>query len=191
MKEKLELGLDEVVILKNESVAYGGSISSYTNTLILTNKRIIYIKKGLFGRDKEIKYYPLTNIKIYKEKAQAIIGKTKDSKHTLDIFFISSMESFGFEFKKDIITWIKKINELTTGKMIETDEIEGANTVIPGIAEFARTVKATVDIYKDAFGIKKKDEYVSCSCKKCGATNSGIKGKSAKCPYCGNYVTFE
>lgn len=191
MNEKIDLAVDEVVILKNERVWHGGVMSNYTNTLILTNKRIIYIKKGIFGKNKEVVSYLLANIKIYNEKAQAIIGKNKNGGHTLDLFFISAEESFGFEFKKDIITWIKKINELTTGKVLKTEEIEGANTVIPGLEEIANSVKATVDICKDAFGIKKKPIYVSCACKKCGATSSGIKGESNKCPYCGNYITFE
>ena len=191
MKEKIEFEADEVVILKNERVSYDRSIPSYKDTLILTNKNIIFVKKGFLGGNKEVKRYPLSTIKIYNERPHAIIGKLKDGRNTLDISFISNNESFGFEFKKDIINWIKKINELTTGKVIRTEEIEGANTVIPELEEIAHSVKATVDMCKDAFGFKKKEIYVSCSCKKCGATSSGIKGGSAKCPYCGNYITFE
>lgn len=191
MKERIDLAADEVVLLKNNKVLHGGVMSNYTNTLMLTNKRIIFIKKGILGKTKEILSYPLANLKVYNDRAQAMIGKDKNNRNTLDLFFISNEESFGFEFKKDIIVWIKKINEVTTGKVLKTEEIEGANTIIPGLEEIASSVKATVDICKDAFGLKKKEVYVSCSCKKCGATSSGIKGESAKCPYCGNYITFE
>ena len=188
MSCELKLEYDEGVILKKDKVLHGGTMASYKDTLILTNKRIIYIKKGIFGGNKEIKYYPLSDVKIYNERAQVIIGKTENNRYTLDIFFNNGNESFGFELKKDIVIWIKKINELTTGKILENEEIDGAS-FIPNVEEIAKSVKNTIDICKDTFGLNNKKEY-SCFCKSCGASNKGIKGETIKCRYCGNYITI-
>ena len=188
MSCELKLEYDEGVILKKDNIQHGSKISSYKDTLILTNKRLIYIKKGIFGGNKEIKYYPLSSIKIYKERAQAIISKTENGKYTLDIFFNTGSESFGFEWKKDIVIWIKKINELTTGIILNNEDIDGAS-FIPNVEEIAKSVKNTIDICKDTFGFNAKKEY-SCFCKSCGASNKGIKGETIKCRYCGNYITI-
>ena len=188
MSCELRLEYDEGVILKKDNVSHGSKISAYKDTLILTNKRIIYIRKGIFGGNKEIKYYLLSNVKIFNDRAQTIIGKTDNGRYTLDIFFNTVSESFGFEQKKDIVIWIKKINELTTGKILENSEIEGAS-FIPNVEEIAKSVKNTIDICKDTFGFNNKKEY-SCFCKSCGASNKGIQGETIKCRYCGNYITI-
>lgn len=191
MKNKINYDSDEVVILKNERVMYSNSMAGYKDTLILTNKRIIYVKKGIFGGDKEIKSYLLSSIKIYKERAQVMLSRTDDFKNKLEIFFISENVIFGFENKKDVILWIKKINELTTGKELSDEEIDDSDPFKDGMKKVAKTLKDTIDIYRDTFGIKKKEEHVSCKCENCGAALFGIKGENIKCTYCGNIVTLK
>ena len=73
MADNLDLDYDEVVIIKEANVAHGGS--SYRDDLILTNKKLICISKGMFGGTKQIYHYPLDQIKVYNGIPQAKLGK--------------------------------------------------------------------------------------------------------------------
>ena len=189
MAKKLDLSFDEAVIIKSDRILHGGAFADFSDDLILTNKRIIYIKKGLFGNTKSVINYPLDSIKVYNNQAQAIVGKIGDGWPALEIYFHDSQETFGFQRKKDILLWVEKINELITGEKTTVPETN-ARLVIPGSEYLAKTIKGTIETYKEAFGMKKRKEYVSCYCKGCGAPVSGVKGESKRCPYCDTFTTF-
>ena len=53
----LNLDYDEIVITKDVSVAHGGVMAIYTDELILTNKKIICLHKGMFGGTKTIFHF--------------------------------------------------------------------------------------------------------------------------------------
>lgn len=186
--EKIELDYDEAILMKSERVSYGGVLSSYTNELILTNKNIVLVKKGMFGMAKGTIKFPIAEIKTFEGQPQVLVGKAKNSTPTLDVYFRSSQESFGFEWKKDAVKWVEKITELMTGKKATINT--NTRLTIPGTEFVARTLKGTLDTYKDAFGLTKKEERVARFCSSCGASLSGIKGETEKCPYCGTFITF-
>ncbi len=190
MAEKFTLESDEVMILKAERVWHGGAFAGWTDDLILTNKRVTIVKKGMFGNVKDIIKYPLSEIKVYNDQAQAMNTKDGRGMPQLEIFFTSGEEKFQFQNARVINDWVMKINELVTGK-VSTKIDNNSRMAIPGSAFIAKTLKGTIDTYKDAFGIKKKVETVSCRCKACGASVSGEKGTTGKCPYCDSFVTFE
>lgn len=195
MSKEIELGVDEVVLIKSERVLHGGTLAGYTDTLILTNKYVIYIKRNIWGKAKETKKFPLASIKMYNGKPQAVLNKAANGFPTLDIYFQTSEETFGFQSKSEVIKWCEKINEAITGEKSSIGDDTNSMFTIPGTEELARTLKATFDTYKEAFGIKTKKEdkpqTASCRCSGCGAPNTGIKGETKKCPYCGNFITFE
>ena len=73
------MDIDEAVILQNNNVACTtNSLPVFKDELVLTNKNIIYVCIGVFGRVKEIKKYPLEQIKLYNNKPQVLILKAKD-----------------------------------------------------------------------------------------------------------------
>ena len=189
MAEKFSLDPDEVMILKAENVWHGGAFAGWTDDLILTNKRITIVRKGMFGNVKEIIKHPLSEIKVYNDQAQAINTKDGRGMPQLEIYFTSGEEKFQFQNPRIINDWVMKINEVVTGKAITPDN--SAKMAIPGSEFLAKTLKSTIDTYKDAFGIKKKVEQVSCRCQACGASVSGEKGTTGKCPYCDSFVSFE
>ena len=53
----------------------------------------------------------------------------------------------------------------------------------------AESVTNTINSLKSSLGIK-STEQVSIRCPSCGATLTGIKGDTVKCPYCGTYTTL-
>lgn len=193
MATTFTLDPDEVLIMKSDRITYGdGLIRSPQNELILTNKDIILIIKGAFNKIKTIRRFPLKEIKIYNDQAQAFVGKDRSNsgRPALDIIFQSSQQSFVFEYnKRDVIKWVEKINELVTGKKITSIE-SNAKFTLPGTEILAKTLKGTVDTYKNVFGIKKKEIHISLNCPGCAAPLSGIKGETSKCPYCQRAVTF-
>lgn len=74
---KYILQTNESLIMKSERVLYGGVLSTYTNELILTNMNIVLIIKGVFGNSKDIRQYPIDQIKIFNGQPQALLTKTK------------------------------------------------------------------------------------------------------------------
>ena len=116
-------------------------------------------------------------------------GKTSTGEPALDIYFLDGQENFGFKNKKDISTWIKKINELLVkDKKDESDE--NKNPVIPGTEFIAKTLKNTIDSCSDIGGFKKKNFKITINCPNCGATVTGTKGESEPCPFCDCYVKY-
>ncbi len=191
MAEKFSLDSDEVIILKQENVWHGGIMAGYTDDLVLTNKALAIVKKGVFGNIKQIIRYPLENIKVYNEQAQAILGKANtNGAPQLEVYFINGQENFVFRSKRDIYVWVEKINELVTGNKTTTID-NNARMAIPGSAFIAKALKGTIDTYKDAFGIKKKIERISNACPTCGASVTGIRGQTIKCPYCDSYIDLQ
>ena len=91
------LDIDEAVILQNNNVACTtNSLPVFKDELVLTNKNIIYVCIGVFGRVKEIKKYPLEQIKMYNNKPQVLILKAKDGNKEMQIFTVNQQMSFRF-----------------------------------------------------------------------------------------------
>lgn len=181
---KVNLQSDECVIRKCNKVRHGGFMASYKDELILTNLNIIYVKKGMFGRIKDVQTLPVNQIKIYEGKAQVLLGKEKNGSPSLEIYFLNEQEVFGFKRKTEVLKWIKSINHLL---------IEDANSAttgqfaIPGTELVAETIKDTITSFKSILWNKTKDEKVSINCTACGASITGYKGKNVKCNYCDTF----
>ncbi|MCQ2413726.1 MAG: zinc ribbon domain-containing protein [Clostridia bacterium] len=113
MADNLNLDYDEIVITKDVSVAHGGVMAIYTDELILTNKKIICLHKGMFGGTKTIYHYPLEQIKVYNGVPQVQKGKLSNGTPCLDVYLISGEEHFNFQSKNKatIDKWIAEINK--------------------------------------------------------------------------------
>lgn len=114
MADNLGLDIDEVVILKEENVAHGGRTAQNTDELILTNKKIILLSKGMFGGVKRIYHYPLNQIKVFNGVPQVKQGNTTMGISSLDVYMFSSDESFTFYLGRAsaIKTWVSEIQKL-------------------------------------------------------------------------------
>ncbi|MHA7175092.1 hypothetical protein ACX80D_00375 [Arthrobacter sp. Sr24] len=139
----LNLGPDEYVVLKSEKVLHGGKISGYTDELILSNKNIILISKGMLGNTKGTEYFPLNTIKNIDGKSQALASGQK-----LDVYFLKGQDSFGFVTKKEAKNWANNISTLLNGPAsFDYDR----DRTIPGVAYVADTLKDSLDTFKGAF----------------------------------------
>ncbi len=188
MAYKLDLAPDEVVILESTGISHGGALAGYTDDLILTNHSLIHLKKGLFGSVKATTRYPLSDIKVFNEQAQAKLGKQQNGSPQLEVFFVNGVETFGFQFKKDVVKFVESINKIITGRDFKIDT---GRLAIPGTELIAKTLKGTFDTAKEAFGIKSKEDVkIGIKCPSCGGPVDGYKGETKKCPYCSNFISF-
>lgn len=179
---------DEVVLLKEVGVAHGGLRSVYTDELILTNLNLVLVRKGMFGISKGVQTFPLSQIKVHNQQAQAVLGKAATGLDSLDVYFLNGHEQFKFQTggKRKILVWVAKINEAVTGQS-GAQLAGGASMAIPGADMVAGVLKDTFDVFKGTFGAKSAaPTAASGKCRACGAPMTGFQGQTATCEYCGS-----
>lgn len=181
---KVNLQSDECVIRKSSKVRHSGFMVSYKNELILTNLNIIYVKKGMFGRTKDIQTFPVSQIKMYEGKPQVLLGKQKNGSPSLEIYFLNGQGIFGFKRKTEVVKWIRCINQVLCK---EADSATTGQFAIPGTELIAETIKDTITSFKNILWNKTKKEKVSVNCTACGAVLTGYKGETMKCNYCDTF----
>jgi hypothetical protein len=174
--DKYNLQSNESVIMKCERVLHGGMMAGYTDELLLTNLNIVLVKKGLFGKIKNIQHFPVNQIKLFNEKAQVMVSKQQNGSPKLEVYFQNSQESFGFESKREAEQWSNNIARLLAGE----SEFNTDTTMTGAIAE---TLKGTLDTFKGVFG--KMPEKIAIDCVSCSASITGLKGQVARCQFCG------
>ena len=177
---KYQLKPDEYVVMKSENVRHGGMMATYSDDLVLTNKNVILVSKGVLGNTKGVDYFPLSSIKNIDDKPQAIASGLE-----LEIYFLDRHDSFQFRSKREVRTWATNVARLLMG---DADDIKSANDMsIPGAAYVVETLRDTVDTVKQSFGLKArkpKREKTAAECRSCGASMSGTAGKVVRCHFC-------
>jgi LSD1 subclass zinc finger protein len=190
---KYNLEPSESILIQSTGVLCegGGLMTAYTDELILTNMNIIHVSKGMFGNTKRVQKYPLNQVKIINGEAQAIMGKSTNGIHNLQIYFVNGQVAFKFQSsgKKEIVKYVNEISKVLIGK--ESSRNSVANQfAIPGAEIVAETLKDTIGVFKGTFGIKSKskaaDEPVKATkkCIGCMSPLTGTKGQSIRCSYC-------
>lgn len=176
----------EAFVHKHEGVYHNGA---YLNGLILTSQNLVLLKtarKGFLGSQQVTQVLPLSQIRIFRGQAQAVVD-TQRSRHGLDVYFQNSTEHFSFKSKKEAIFWSQKINEVITGT---PSKMSSPNP--SGTEQVTEVLKDTVGVFKDAFGFRSKAEVAAAAaavpvagdCVSCGAPVSGIRGQAIICSYC-------
>lgn len=180
---QLQLDTDEVILFEKEKVKRESN-KSYFGDFVLTNKKIIFIQKGIFGGIKKIDEYFLRDLKIYNGEVQAKLGKdSRDHYPTLDLFFTDGTRiAFCFEtfLKTDSQKCISEINKVLIGNDPNTNF-----HAIPGVKFVADTLKDTADTIMSSLGISaQKNKVITMECPSCSAKLIGKKGTKVKCSYC-------
>lgn len=186
MAARYDLQPNEVVVLKEDNVMNGGTWAGYTDQLILTNLNLVLVRKGVFGGFKGLRTFPLNQIKLYNDRAQASLGKTQNGLDVLEVYLLNGHEQFGFNSggKKKIREWAGKINEVVTGRT-EPDQTNGK--AIPGSDLVAGVLKDTMNVFKSKLGAggnAPPAAKIAKKCGSCGAPVSGWQGQSVACEYC-------
>lgn len=187
MAARYNLQPHEVVLLKDESVMHGGFWSAYTDELMLTNLNLVLIKKGMFGNSKGVLTFPVNQIKVHNQQAQAAISKATNGVNFLEVYFLNGQEKFAFRTggKKKLNEWIAKINQAVTGEEVSAQLDSGM--ALPGAVMVAGVLKDTLGVFKSKLGSKAETPVgVASNCRGCGAPVAGVQGQVITCEYCGS-----
>lgn len=187
MAASYNLQPNEVVLLKDERIMHGGLWSAYTDELILTNLNLVLVKKGMFGNVKGVLTFPVNQIKVHNQQAQAVIGKATNGTDLLEVYFLNGQEKFSFQTggKKRLNEWIAKIHQAVTGE--EAPAQPGTGMALPGAAMVAGVLKDTLGVFKSKLGAQTEaPAKVAGACRGCGAPMAGFQGQTVACEYCGS-----
>ena len=171
---------EEAVVKRESKIGTSSSIGIKNNDLILTNQALIYVKKDLFGKTKEVIRYPLEDICMSGGKPQVVLGSDSFVKGSVDVFFQYETVNFQFEWKDGAEEWIACITETITGQKVER---KSPFADMGGLEDLA-AIADSVNGIKKAFGIK-STEQVACKCSSCGASLSGTEDDVVVSPSCG------
>ena len=182
-----DLDIDEGVILKAEGV----STSDYkTVDLILTNKNLIQVNKGILGNNKDFNKYSLLDIRLVNGKANVIAEKGHDGHKQLEVYFVNHHKFYhagkAVVFNAD--KWVKAIIGAHKDLM---DSLKLAEKESKGVGSLINSFKETIQTARGKVIVKKEPVPKVCKCPKCGAELSGNKGESVECVYCNNIVVIK
>lgn len=187
MAAKYSLQPNEVLLLKDAQVAHGGIWSAYTDELMLTNLNLVLLKKGIFGNSKGVRTFPVDQIKVYNQQAQAVIGKASNGTDLLEVYFLNGQEKFAFQSggKRKLREWIAKINQAVSGEVAPVQPAAGM--ALPGAELAAGVLKDTIGVFRSKLGSNTGVPVkVAGKCRGCGAPVSGIQSQAVTCEYCGS-----
>lgn len=130
-----DLQPDEQILLKTTRVQRG-RWSAYTGDLILTDRALIYVDRGLLGNYKGYARFDLSEIN------QALVGEAPNGSDQLEVYHAEGEDDFGFNSggKREVKAWKKAIDKQLErhGKHpVDDDDGEGPSIgdVIGSVAE--------------------------------------------------------
>lgn len=204
--ENYHLYSDETVLVEIQGALREiNSFKTETGNLVLTNRDIIWATKNFFGKLANFQRFPITDLKVFNGEVQ--IKAVNRHKLTFNretkeycnaqFFFTNTQMEFGqveYYQVRDILRYVTPI--LTHQEYYEPEESlpKKSFAAIPGAQFVARTLKGTVDTFKETFSEGKtvqSQETVSRFCSQCGASVQGIKGRTVYCQYCGTAITLK
>jgi len=175
----LELDSDEAVIMQATGVI---ADSKSSVDLVLTNKNIIQINKGLFGNEKSYDIFPLSELKLFEGKANVLIGKNRNGSKRLEIYLSFCELYYTFKSTHELKQWLNTITKVHKSLLAELDE------------KNKKSVSLLIDSVKGKIGKiipGKEAQKKICKCPKCGAELTGIKGELVTCNYCENAIVIK
>lgn len=191
---KFNLDSNESVLIQRTGVLLetgGLSLKPYSDEVILTNKNFVWINKGVFGKTKGIRKFPLDQLKIVNGEVQAFVGKGSTGIANLELYFINENRVFQFQnsSKREIAKWVNEISQVLTGRNSTRNSVF-YQPAIPGTEYVTETFKNAVGLLKNTIGLNSKDtsgvasEKLTKKCLGCKAPLTGTLEQTITCRYC-------
>lgn len=193
-------GPNETVVLRAKDVTIDGDSSIFSSAsgseLILTNQSIVYPRKGMFGKVKGYRVWPLSSIRIVEGTPQCRLDSSEFMEHKLEVSFQNELVSFVFgslEAKREVRSWVNQISILLVGHEASDEMLRatgaGAFGDIDSVAESFGNIFGS---FENALARKRAKEapVVACRCPSCNASIKGRRGTTVTCPYCETHVTL-
>ena len=178
----ISLGSDEVVLSELNNAQDASSITTKLCNVVLTNKRIIVSRIGAFGKAKFAFDKPLSEVKTYNGNAQVKVTTVSGLLTQIDIYLSSGQISFKLNGVGNtvVIRFANELNHIVTGTEADLYSETGNDT----------GAKAFMKVFFGATSTevrKVTNQKVAIRCTRCGGSFEGIKGRTARCPYCGTF----
>ena len=193
-----QFGPKEKVILRAQDVKIDGNSSPFSSSaeLILTNQNIVFPRKGMFGKIKGYRVWPLSSIRMVDGMPQCRLDSSEFMAHKLEVSFNDELVSFEFDSldaKKEVRQWVNEICVLLTGAQAPEENLRstGAGAFADGDS-VAETFGSIFGSFESAFNRKmaEAEPDVACRCPSCNASVKGRRGTTVVCPYCETNVTI-
>lgn len=182
------LSTNEVVLVQPFFASLVQGITAQAGEMMLTNKYLYWEKNRLFNRKSEPEKYSINKIKTYEGKPQILIDNHGGFMR-FQVHLDNQTLVFNYNSKRDVLDLISEVNKLFGYE--ETESFDSKNA-LPGAEFVAKKVAGTVNAFKNAFGVKPKQEVILTKfCMNCGAQITGPQGKSVTCEYCGSSQIIE
>ena len=112
---------DESVVTRNDDVTYGNR-SMFGNgskgALILTSRRLVLLKKGMFGKVKDVSSFALSDIIISNGQPQ-VQARKRPFNPSMDVYFTGGEESFRFTWPEEAAEFAAAVISTITGQEVE------------------------------------------------------------------------
>lgn len=190
---------DEYVVLKAQEVRpdEGKSFSIPRGSeLMLTNRNIVFPRKGITGKVKGYDVYPLSSIRMVDGKPQCRLDTSDFMDVKLEVSLNDRLVSFvfgGLDGKKEIREWINAIYQILLGSDAPEEALgKGKFESLVDEENIADTFGRVFGSFENAFQRKRAEAAsdVAGRCPSCNASLKGRPGETVSCPYCGTYVTL-
>lgn len=171
---------DEYVLSTLSRVQEGRNFAKKIYNLTLTNKRLIFNKIGTLNKEKFAFEVPISDVKVFNGAAQVKVTTMSGLLTQIDIYLSSSQLSYTMlgAANSEALNFANALNHAATGTDEDIYSLTGNDT---GATAFMKVFLGETS----AEAKKTINQKVAIKCTACGGSFEGIKGKTAKCPYCG------
>lgn len=183
--EKVRLDPDEGMILRDSSILHerGGFFDSQGDELMLTNKALVVVHKGVFGQVKESIRFPLRQIKVINGIPQVFQGKSETGNCALQVHCVHGIETFvlGKSDEEESEISLKAIFSLS-GEKRNTETWRQA--ISDAVLAVYRGENPIVEAPSPVPYSETPVPGATRKCIGCRAPISGSKGQKVRCLYC-------
>lgn len=140
---RFKLGPDEFLLMHASRVRRQDGKNGGTDELVLTNRNLIIIDRGLLGAA-ELEYLPLSQLKAFEGKPQAFATQNRHGQSQLEVFFIDRHEVFLFQSggRHATVKWADAIVAAASGRAVDVQK--RATMALPGIEAAVETLRDSV-----------------------------------------------
>lgn len=179
---QIQLAANEYMLSELQNVMERHGVLTKVGNLMVTNQRIIFSKTGAFGISKVAGEWPITDVKVFDGTAQVKVTSVYGTQTKLDIYLRSGQLSYFVNGagNSEVSVFANEVNHAATGTDEDVYSGEGNAKGLKAIAQVFRGSMAEEAQKVD----KSKQQKIALKCPHCGGSFEGVRGKTAKCPYC-------
>ena len=179
---KIQFNPGEYVILDLRGAMRRQGLLTKEYNLMLTNMRIIECSVGTFGSQKISGEWRISDVLLYDGLANVRVSTYALTETKLMIYLKTDQLEYSFlgRENKEVIGFANALNRIVTGTDEDIYLSSGKTSAIRAFAKMFTGVTTEESKRVDRSKLQK----VAINCPFCGGSFEGIKGRTAKCPYC-------